>query len=542
MASVADSGNLVETEPQQDEEGGFPVQATEVPNVLFVITDQQRADHVGFSGNGTVRTPAIDSIAERGMVFDNAWVSNPICMPNRSTIVTGRMPSAHGVVFNDRSLEWQANTFVRVFRAGGWRTGLFGKSHFQHGMSRLISGEADLAPAVFSSANQGWDELEHAEHYLDEPPEFPESFYGFENVELSIDHGARVTGHHMNWAIDRGGSLEDLFVPLDSTAPASRRSELWWQIYDPPYPPELHSSAFVADRTINFIEESARRQEPWLAWASFPDPHHPMTPPGEWFDRHSPADMAVPTTIDDPLDGAPDFLRRLQNTTVDQMLAWVGLTGATSRELVKECVAATYGMIELIDECVRRILATVEKLGQTNTTIVVFTSDHGDMMGDHGLLLKGLMHYRGVLQVPLVIAGPGLPPGRTMALASSIDLGPTLMEMCGLAPYEGIQGQSLVSLLSGSGGEVRDSVLIEDDVPAFAGRASSYPGHTRTIVTRSHRYTRHSTGEEQLFDLANDPDELTDLSNRDEGTRTLVLEQLLDSMLAHSDWARCARS
>ncbi|MDH3683766.1 MAG: sulfatase-like hydrolase/transferase, partial [Acidimicrobiia bacterium] len=110
--------------------------ADEHPNVLFIITDQQRADHTGFSGNAVVRTPAVDALAARGTVFDNTWVSNPVCMPNRSTIMTGRMPTAHGVIFNDRSLDWNANTFVRVLRAAGYRTALIGKSHLQHGMSR----------------------------------------------------------------------------------------------------------------------------------------------------------------------------------------------------------------------------------------------------------------------------------------------------------------------------------------------------------------------------------------------------------------------
>ena len=106
------------------------------PNVLFIITDQQRADHNGFMGNEVVRTPNLDALAAGGMVFENTWVANPVCMPNRCSILTGRMPTAHGVVFNDRSLDWQANTFVRRLKKSGYRTALIGKSHLQHGMSR----------------------------------------------------------------------------------------------------------------------------------------------------------------------------------------------------------------------------------------------------------------------------------------------------------------------------------------------------------------------------------------------------------------------
>ena len=116
------------------------------PNILFLITDQQRADHAGFAGNGVVRTPNLDGLAARGTVFDNAWVANPVCMPNRSSIMTGRLPTSHGVIFNDRSLEWGANTHVRRFREAGYRTALIGKSHLQHGMSRNSVYEVDTQP------------------------------------------------------------------------------------------------------------------------------------------------------------------------------------------------------------------------------------------------------------------------------------------------------------------------------------------------------------------------------------------------------------
>ena len=136
------------------------------PNVLFIITDQQRADNNGFMGNEVLRTPNLDRIASEGTVFENAWVSNPVCMPNRSTIMTGRMPTAHGVIFNERSLDCGANTFVRRFRKSGYQTGLIGKSNLQHGMSKnsivAFRGEgvsADPYP-------KGWDTIEDFERYL----------------------------------------------------------------------------------------------------------------------------------------------------------------------------------------------------------------------------------------------------------------------------------------------------------------------------------------------------------------------------------------
>ncbi len=515
---------------------GMPAQ----PNVLFIITDQQRADHTGFGGNEVVRTPNLDALAARGMVFDNAWVANPVCMPNRSTIMTGRMPSAHGVVFNDRSLEPGANTHVRQFRAAGYRTALIGKSHLQHGMSRnaVFPSEAS-AGAVDDYWPAGWDTLEDAERYVKGAPEFPDSFYGFEHVELAIDHGARVSGHHLLWALDRGGRLEDLMVPMTAESPARRRSERWWQVYEPPYGPELHSTTFVTERTIAFVEDATGRGEPWLAWASFPDPHHPMTPPGEWFDRHRPDDMELPSSVDDPLEGAPRYVQAIRRLHPTKQRNWVTPCGvAGDHDLLRQSIAATYGMIEMIDDGVGQILAALDRLGQADSTIIVFTSDHGDMMGDHGLMLKGFLHYRGTLAVPYVIADPRRSPGRTESLAGSIDLGPTLMDLAGIAGYDGIGGRSLVRVLDDPRETVRDEVLIEDDFPGALTLDVLTPVKTRTLVTADLRLTRHSDGSEQLFDTAADPDEVAPLGHSDPGRRAEMYERMAAALIDADDIAR----
>ncbi|MGH1492390.1 MAG: sulfatase family protein [Acidimicrobiales bacterium] len=517
------------------------VEPNDRPNVLFLITDQQRADHVGFAGNEVVRTPNLDALAARGTVFDNAWVSNPICMPNRSTIMTGRMPSAHGVIFNDRSLDWGANTHVRQFRDAGYRTGLFGKSHLQHGMSRNSVLTVDAEGAIDDPYDPGWNTLEDFERYLDEVPEMPGSFYGFDHVELAIDHGSRVTGHHLHWALEKGGRYEDLLVPMSDESPANRRLDNWWQIYQAPYDPALHSTSFVAERTVSFIEDAAAAGDPWLAWASFPDPHHPMSPPGEWFDRHDAADMELPGTVDDPLTDAPAYLKRLSQIHPSKQRFWVMPCGvAGDHDMLRAAIAATYGMIEMIDDRIGQILAAVERLDQTRATIVVFTSDHGDMMGDHGLMLKGRMHYKGTLQVPMIIADPRREAGRTTSLASSIDLGPTLLELGGLKPYDGIQGTSLAPVLDDAAATVRDTVLIEDDLPPALSVQRKAVGKSRTLITESYKYTRHDTGEDQLYNLDVDPDELTHLGAAEPGRRAEMIEQLADAMMRAADDARGA--
>lgn len=515
------------------------------PNVLFVITDQHRADHVGFMGNEVVRTPNLDALAARGTVFDNMWVANPVCMPNRSSIVTGRMPSAHGVIFNDRSLDWNVATHIRQFRESGWRTGLFGKSHLQHGMSRNSVMAGNLRPVATPIHPDGWNNLEHEELYLDGEPDWPDDFYGFGRVELAIDHGAKVSGHHLRWALERGAKYEDLVVPYSNESPATRRSDRWWQVYQPPYGPEFHSTSFVVDRTIDFINDAAGADEPWLAWASFPDPHHPMSPPGEWFDKYDPNDIELPASLNDPLDHAPAYLRHVQQAHPSEQRMWVSPCGATDHELVREATAATYGMVEFIDHGVGQIVSALDQAGQLDNTIIVFTSDHGDMMGDHGLMLKGFMPFRGTQQVSLVIVDPRpeseLAPARTSALASSIDLGSTLMDMCDVPTYDGVQGQSLLPVLQDPQTSVRDHILIEDDLRRMTGMQLRIPHRIRSIVTDDRlKYTRFSTGESMLFDLENDPLEVEEIGTTRPDAFVRANERLVDAMMDASDDARGA--
>ena len=509
-------------------------------NVLFIIADQQRADHVGFMGNSVVRTPNIDAIAGRGTVFENAWVSNPVCMPNRSTIMTGRMPTAHGVIFNDRTLDWGSNTFVKRFREAGYRTGLIGKSHLQHGMSKNSVVPFRGQGAYDSPYPDGWDQIEDFERYLDANPEPVEDFYGFEHIELSIDHGARVSGHHLQWALAKGASREDLCTDYTADAPGNHKSKHWWQVYQPPYAEEFHSTSFVTERTIEFIERAHGQDKPWLAFCSFPDPHHPMTPPGQWFHRHAAADMVLPDTRHDTLADAPEHLRIFQSTHPTAQRNWVAPCGCGHDELLREAIAATYGMIEMIDDGVGKISEVLDRLDITEDTIIVYTSDHGDMMGDHGLFLKGFMHYRGTLQVPMAIAAPGKPEQRTHKLSSSIDLAPTLLELCDIQAFDGMQGHSLVPILDDPNQQVRDWVLIEDDVADITAKLTPIPGKTRTLVTESAKYSRNSKGEEQLFDLRRDPDEMTDLKHSDAELRFDMLETLTDALILTDDAARGA--
>ena len=232
-------------------------------------------------------------------------------------------------------------------------------------------------------------------------------------------------------------------------------------------------------------------------------------------------------------------LKRIQGFTATDQRGWVSAFGATDHELVKEAIASTYGVIEMIDGGVASILAAVEALGQTEDTIVVFTSDHGDMMGEHGLMMKGFMPYRGTQQVPLVVCVPGRSANRSSSLASSVDLAPTILDLCDLPAFDGIQGYSLAPVLDQPSTAIRDHALIEDDCPP-ALAAGRIPEKSRTVVTQALRFTRNSRGEELLFDTEADPDELVNLANVDPVRRTEALEAMMVALLAADDLAKGA--
>lgn len=513
------------------------------PNVLFIITDQQRADHVGFAGNAAVATPNLDALAARGTVFDRAYVSNPICMPNRSTIMTGRMPSAHGVIFNDRSLAPNANTFVRRLKEHGYRTALIGKSHLQHGMSLNATVPFPGPAGLTDPWPAGWNSIENIERYEAEgdSPDDPDDFYGFGHLELALGHGSQVGGHHYRWARERGATRDELLAGFAHDSNVPHRSPHWWQIHGAPFPEELYSTNFVTERTIDFIETSHASGEPWMAWCSYPDPHHPLSPPSRWLERHHPDDIDLPSTFDDPGEGWPlhlQLIRALDSGTENYVLPF----GPTP-EQARAAIAATYGMIEFVDNGVGRVLAALDRLGVADNTIVVFTSDHGDMMGDHGLILKLAMHFQGCIRVPLVIHTPGKTPARTSSLASSIDLPHTLLDLCGIEEYRGMQGHSLTPLLDDASASVRDHVLIEEDFP-MTQFGPGPPLKNRTLVTDLGRYTRDSERQEQLFDLNADPDELTDLTEhqRDPTRRAEMVSALADALIEADDLCRVERS
>lgn len=507
------------------------------PNVIVIVADQLRSDHVGFGGSDVVRTPSLDRLARQSMVFDRAYVANPTCMPNRATLVTGRWPSVHGTRTNGVTLDPSAMTVARRLGQHGYRTAAVGKLHFQtmgwdyephqrEEIARIDPSLLDPAvpDAVTGDRPEGWDDWESFARHRDAHVELPRDYYGFDAVDLVVGHGDRASGHYRHWAAKRGYDLDE----LSGQEHATERSSVWDQVYRSEVPVEIYPTSYVTDCAIARLERLADADDPFLLLCSYPDPHHPFCPPGEYWDHHRAGRMPLPDTYGAMHEGQVPHVRALLaergRAPADPTMTW-----APEVEQLREAMAAQFGMIELLDESVGQILGAADDLGLLDDTIVVFTSDHGDLFGDHGLMLKHFVHYQGVTRVPLAIRAPGIDPGRSDALASSADLVPTLLELTGTSPYLGIQGRSLAGVLRRRVAQPRGGLVIEEEHP-FGTHGLPGPVRMRTYLDERGRLTVYG-GQPyaELYDHEADPAEIHNLHDTPEGD---ALRQALTEALA----------
>lgn len=502
------------------------------PNILVLSTDQQRADHLGCYGAQHLRTPVIDSLAEAGTRYDRAYVASPVCMPNRSSLVTGRMPSLHGVRHNGLNLSLSSRTFADVLRIAGYRTSLSGKAHFQcvtKNPARLRGDPGNMA----KHARQGRYDQELGPLWRETPDRKMElPYYGFEHVDLAVGHGDQVDGHYNRWVAGQGADLEALRGPGNAdrnvTCPL-------FQAWRTKVPEELYPTRYVQKMTENALERYAQdRSQPFFHWASFCDPHHPFTPPGRYWGMYSPDDVPLPESFLSKTPGiwAARLLEARRAGRAD--LEGTAALAVTETEL-RWATALTFGLISMVDDAIGAILGALRRNGQDRDTIVIFLSDHGDLMGDHGLIFKGPIHYQSVIRMPLIWYDPRKPGGSVCDdLISAVDVAASILTAADATPFEGMNGRSFLGRPDAAG---REAVLIEDEIQGCLP-GTDIRGCARTLVTRRWRLTIFNgleTGE--LIDLANDP---TESNNRWDDpaaapVRAELTEALLREMLAHSE-------
>lgn len=510
------------------------------PNFIVVMTDQQRADHLGCYGNDIVQTPNLDALAQRGLRFERFYVSNPICQPNRAALATGQLTSVNGCRQNGIPLSLDSTTYADVLRGAGYRTGLIGKAHFQNvsnipAKPRHPKGSGTPPPDPFhlarraQRAGQGFGQEVRGEWSANPDRLLPLPYYGFDHVRLCIGHGDQVEGHYSAWLRDKLRGAPDPRGRQNAIADGTQDAA---QIWRTAVPEELYPTTFVGHEACSFLEADDDR--PFLMVASFPDPHHPFTPPGKYFDMYDPAEIPLPASFDHPTrarNDLPEHIQQAYETGAENPDAyWPFHTDAQS---VQRMIALNYGSISMIDDWVGRIMQALESSGKAENTVVCFMSDHGDYMGDHGTVLKHGIHSHGLIRVPLIWADAQRTESGSMDIqGSAIDFAPTLLQRAGLQYPIGMQGRDLFAH------QATDlPVLIED--PGMGVYAD--PDANTSIRTLVHQGWRLSMfeGSElgELFDLESDPHELTNLwaDPAAQVRKVAMMHHLIDRQIALRD-------
>lgn len=517
------------------------------PNFLIFITDQHRADHLGCYGNATVKTPHIDALAAAGQRFERAYVATPVCMPNRGSIMTGRMPSVHGARSNGVPLPLESVTFADLLAEAGYRTALIGKSHLQNMedkppllppvehppgtrvSQRYPEARRETAPAAAyeQELRTRW---ENPAHQLALP------FYGFEDVILCNHHADECFGDWLRWLqVEHPQLASRLGREHGQRDPRYVAPQAWRTNLDE----TTYPTHYIAEQTAQWIRDhAARADRPFALMCSFPDPHHPWTPPGRYWDMYDPASITVPPSMKHASDAAPHVRWLMQERREGKArLDGPRLFAASERE-VQEMIALTYGMITNIDDRIGLVMSALRETGADRDTVVVFTSDHGDLMGDHGIVLKGPLHYQGLIRVPLIWREPGTAqPSVRSDLVSSIDLPAAILRRAGIAPFNGMQGLPLVTTDGQALPTQRDAVLIEENQQrAYLG--FDKPVRMRTLVTATHRLSVFAEGDwGELYDLQADPHELINLWSvpTTQPLKLDLLRRLARSLVEHAD-------
>lgn len=480
-------------------------------NFLFFITDQHRADWLGCMGHPVVNTPAIDALAAEGSMFENFHVASPVCMPNRASLMTGRMPGVHGLRSNGCVLPKHANTFVDVLAKGGYRTASIGKSHLQPFTGLAPRRAEDTVDRLISEA---W-KTDQADYEQEEPHRYDSDgryridlpYYGFQHIDMATGHGDRCGGHYGQWFRANAPDWQNLHDP-DHQLPHHYSCP---QAYRTPVPEALYPTTWIADRAIDYLQHSTNDDAPFFAFVSFPDPHHPFNPPGKYWDMYSPDQFEVSLPYEAHKNPTPPM-----QTATERWQQ--GLQGETPQaafradnEHIREAMALTAGMITMIDDQIARVVQALKDNGQYDNTVIIFTSDHGDYLGDFNLLLKAALPFRAITHVPMIWSDPaGRTSNSNRALASTIDIPATILDRAGLEPYFGMQGRSFLACLSGAR-EHRDALFIEhnDGGPRMGFKQ---PARSRALLTHEWRLTTYGVENwGELYDLKNDPQETNNL-------------------------------
>lgn len=487
------------------------------PNFLFILTDQQQRKGLGCYGNDIARTPNIDRLAQEGVIFDNAFTANVICMPSRASILTGRMPRAHGLVTNGNYLDPLEITLPQVLAEQGYRTSHVGKCH--------LAPHAESYPGC-SKSDCGYESPEGKEFWA-AGKKVPLPYYGFQQAKFASGHGKDHTDYY-NEIKARDPRLPELLKSENALKPLSGAPSSWKSAI----PEQHHCSTWVADNAISNMEEFARGDNPFFMFVGFPDPHVPYCPPAPWCDMFDPQSVPMPNRSRVELETASKtYARRIKEFAE----VWPYHPLDMPDEHIREIIAHTYGMVSLVDKNIGRIMDTLKRLNLDENTIVIFSTDHGEHLGDHWLVYK-MCIYDELIRLPLIWSCPGrLASGKRIeGIVSHIDIMPTILDLAGSNHPRGVQGISYAEGLGDGQIEGRPYAYLEDDAIWHEGNNT----YLRTIRTPEYRLSYYfPEGDGELFDLKNDPNEFINRWHEPayHSVRTELMELLLQAAMQAAD-------
>jgi arylsulfatase A-like enzyme len=433
-------------------------------NILFITTDQQRYDALGCNGGTVARTPVVDGLSARGLTYRRAYNQNTVCMPARSTMLTGQYVRTHGVVANGIPLPVDAPSIAaHLAEKGGYRTALLGKAHFEPGFDPDLHFQENARAARGDiGAWRGFERAEQAMHAA-AWGKFPIAHYG---RWLAAHHPEHLHSFAGLLQAEPGG---------DTRAPETKNN---------PIPRAWYHTDWVADLTIDWLG-TLGDAEPWFCWMSFPDPHHPWDPPASEMHRVPWQDLSLPPGH----PGSDDAIREVLSRKPAHWLGyWEGsfpnleggpatfVPSRLTNDQLREINAKVHVMNELIDEACGRVLEAVAARGWMENTDIVFTTDHGELQGDFGLLYKGPYHTDALMRLPLIwrpAPAAGIVSAEVHDPVGQVDLAPTFCAIAGIDVPEWAEGRPLPTA-DGTPGHER--MLCEWD--------SQFPGygmHLRSI-------------------------------------------------------------
>ena len=480
------------------------------PNVLFIMLDQWRLDCLGANGNGVIQTPHLDELASRSANFTQACVQAPVCVPSRVSFFTGRYPHSHKNRVNYTPYEQPEPMMQRLFQNAGYETGSVGKLHFH-------------PPTAAHARSTGFD-------------------------TVLLDDGIRRTDPYSDYVKWRSGADPNANVHYHTTASDAPSGG---NPYRALIAREFTPTAWTGRESRNTVRALAASGRPFFLFSSYFKPHSPHTIPEPYDSLYDDAEIPLPRQVD------LDYIQQLP-LPVQKMILRGAPRYAMDRRRLLWMYRSYYGDVTWLDEEVGAILAELERSGQTDNTIVIVTTDHGDQMLEHGLFGKNVF-FEDSVRIPLLVHWPGrIRPGVYSELVEAVDLLPTVLELCGLPVPEHVQGRSFAPLVAGQRSlyEPRRAQFSENIMPEvitngeegyffIPGKGVGGVRHPDAKMIRTNRwkmnyYVGHGG---ELYDLQADPGEWINLYD-DPGYQGIVRDlkgQLLDWMIAADENDQIAR-